>query len=378
MRPVTPPATQSKVPDPSPLQVLNRQLEAVWEASTKMFQHVRAACIWIWVAVCLVISGIAGLIAAAGAYVLLNDCDGRTHLAKDKVDYFKGKKIWITGASSGIGRELAIELASRWSPAVLLLSGRNKAQLEVTAASCRTAGAAAASVRVLDFDMLDMAGIDSVTAKALQLCGGSIDVLFNNAGVGQRGALSQYQVDEKIFYSNFLSHLKLSKKVLESMIENNWGHIINTGSVQSVVAVPSRAAYCASKHAMHSCFSALALEFAALNHNVHVTQCLLGYAQTQLSMNTLLQDGSHPKQLDPRHLSGSHPRRVARLMLRAASNRMKECWITKHPFLAQMYMHRYCPDLAPLTGIDVKWGSQIVMSDMKFINQRTEYNLLTT
>jgi dehydrogenase/reductase SDR family protein 7B len=107
--------------------------------------------------------------------------------------------------------------------------------------------------------MLDT--LDAVADKALELYG-KIDVLFNNGGISQRSLVKEtlFEIDQRLISVNFLSTVKLTKKVLPGMIKNKSGHIVLTSSLVGKFGTPLRSSYAASKHALHGFYDALAAE----------------------------------------------------------------------------------------------------------------------
>lgn len=192
-----------------------------------------------------------------------------------------------------------------------------------------------------------------------------------------------------MFQTDLLSHVFITKAVLPYMLARNSGHIINTGSAQSRIILPGRAAYCGAKHALLAYFSAMLLELRATMSNIRITTALPGYIKSELSLRALRNsrpDDSHgiaasgtasqsrtesnlfspswvkrpstPADcscyVDPKHRRAMEADHCAALILRAASRNIDECWIAKQPELFYLYLSFYFPNFWKwITGMNV-------------------------
>ena len=136
------------------------------------------------------------------------------------------KTIWVTGASSGIGRALAVNLSRRG--ARLILSARSAERLE----DCRQACTDPERHVVLPLDLADTASLEKASQRALQECG-PIDILINNGGISQRSVVveTRLEVDRRIMEVNFFGAVTLTKLILPSMLSRKSGHIVVNSSV---------------------------------------------------------------------------------------------------------------------------------------------------
>lgn len=193
-----------------------------------------------------------------------------------------GKIIWITGASSGIGKGLALALAAHG--ARLVLSGRNQAALDDVAAQCP--GSIVEAFEGTDLDALP-AIVDRVMAAT-----GGIDWLVNNAGISQRSLAldTDFGVYRTIMEVDFFAPLRLTQLVLPSMIARGSGRIINNASVAGKVGSPLRTGYCAAKHALVGWSDAMRAEISQYGLHVHVLTP--GFVATGIGANALRGDGS--------------------------------------------------------------------------------------
>ncbi|WP_416908024.1 MAG: SDR family NAD(P)-dependent oxidoreductase [Polymorphobacter sp.] len=195
---------------------------------------------------------------------------------------FQNQTAWITGASSGIGRALAIALSKEG--ATLLLSGRNQQALAETADAC--GGAETLAFETTDFDALP-----GIVEQALARLG-HIDMLANNAGISQRSLAldTGFDVYRRLMEVDFFAPLRLTQLVLPHMVARRRGLLINNASIAGKFGSPLRTGYCAAKHALVGWSDALRAEIAQYGIAVHVVTA--GYVQTGIAENAVTGDGS--------------------------------------------------------------------------------------
>lgn len=182
------------------------------------------------------------------------------------------KVVVLTGASSGLGRAAALELARRG--ARLVITGRNPETLEDTARRCRALGA---EVVVVAADVTSEADVGAVVERALDL-GGGIDVWVNNAGVTVFGALESTPMTDlrRVVETNLWGAVFGARAVLPVFRQQGHGVLINVGSILSKVGQPLVPAYVISKFAVRGLSEALRAELA---NQPHIQVCtLLPYA----------------------------------------------------------------------------------------------------
>jgi dehydrogenase/reductase SDR family protein 7B len=224
------------------------------------------------------------------------------------IDY-RGKTVWITGASSGIGEALALAFAARG--ARLVLSARRAERLKALAERC-----APAEVHVVPLDMSDVASLprhaQEVTARV-----GAIDVMVHNAGVGQRSlaADTSVEVDRQMMETNYLGPVALSKALLPAMLARKAGTFVVMSSVLGVFGAPRRSGYAASKHALHGFFDSLRAELAG--DDIRVLLVCPGRVRTEFSEAALEGDGSRHGKMDETSSKGLDAAQVAARTLRA-------------------------------------------------------------
>lgn len=161
-------------------------------------------------------------------------------------DRIRGKVVCITGATGGIGNEIARAFAREG--ARLVLSGRNAAALEAIAAELKHRGT---DVLTVTSDVTVPADIERLVAEATQAMGG-IDIIVCNAGVYIRGAVKDLPLESirTSMETNFYGAVHLIRAVLPQMLARRSGHIVAVSSVDGKKGLPPDAAYAASKYAM--------------------------------------------------------------------------------------------------------------------------------
>jgi short-subunit dehydrogenase len=175
----------------------------------------------------------------------------------------------ITGASSGIGRGLALHLA-RLYKARLVLTARSQTDLESCASEVRKLGGEA---EIIAGDIADA----SIAEKLVTLCHsrfGGIDVLVNNAGMAVPGRVELLTVEDwrRVFEVNFFSALQLTYAALDHLKQSPRGKIVNVSSIAGKVAFPGSVSYCSSKFALTALSNGLAAELEPAHIDV-ITVC---------------------------------------------------------------------------------------------------------
>jgi short-subunit dehydrogenase len=198
-----------------------------------------------------------------------------------------GSKVLLTGASSGIGRELAKELAGRG--AALALVARRRPLLESLAEEIRAAGAPSPSLLVADLSQRGAAA--GVAEEAREALGG-VDVLVNNAGGGVGGrivAVGDREEAREAFEVNYWSPLALIQALVPSMLERGSGAVVNVTSMGQISTWPSFGAYAATKGALSIATETFAMELQGTG--VHVMEVLPGPVDTAVQGETRLAPG---------------------------------------------------------------------------------------
>jgi short-subunit dehydrogenase len=179
---------------------------------------------------------------------------------------FKDKVVLITGASSGIGKQLASDFAARG--AIVAGCGRSITRLKETLKDVRRISPSSA---MIGCDVSDAEQVQGMVAKILADYG-KIDILINNAGVGMRKPFfeTELEIVEEIIMVNFLGAAYCAHAVLPSMIARRSGHIVNISSGAGKIGTLNMGAYCASKFALNGWSESLYHELNTLGINVSV------------------------------------------------------------------------------------------------------------
>ncbi len=194
---------------------------------------------------------------------------------------FAGKVAVVTGAASGIGQALAVELAR--SGAKVAINDIDTDGLAETEQQLKALGAAVKA------DRLDVAERDAFIAYAEQVNGhfGKVHQIYNNAGVAFVGEIeiSRFDEIERVMDVNFWGVVNGTKAFLPHLIASGDGHIVNVSSAFGLFAVPTQAAYNASKFAVRGFTEALYQEMVLAGHPVKVTTVYPGATETSFVAN---------------------------------------------------------------------------------------------
>lgn len=244
--------------------------------------------------------------------------------------------VWITGASSGIGEALAKKLGR--DGARVILSGRRVDELQ------RVAADIPGQSLVLPFDTTDLAGLPASVEQA-QSWRGNIDVLVNNAGVGQRSLAldTDFSVYRKLLEVDFFAPLRLTQLVLPKMVERGSGHIAIVSSLSGKIGSPMRTGYAAAKHACVGYFEALRTE-VELAYGINVTVVLPGFVNTAIAINALAADGTRRGRTDANIAEGLDPADVAHEIADGLAAKRREIVISGPRDLEVLNMRTRAPE----------------------------------
>ena len=173
-----------------------------------------------------------------------------------------GKRALVTGASGGIGREIAKALSK--AGATVALSGTRVSALEATAQEM------AGQQVIVPCNLSDLADVDALVPKVEEALGG-IDILVNNAGITKDNLFMRMKDEEwdDVIRVNLTASFHLTRAVLRGMMKARWGRIIGITSVVGVVGNPGQGNYAASKAGLIGMSKALAYEVASRNITVN-------------------------------------------------------------------------------------------------------------
>ncbi len=234
----------------------------------------------------------------------------------------KDQVVVITGASKGIGAELALQLASLG--ARLVLAARNAMELDAVAGQCKARGASVITVRADVSVDRDCAAIMSGAALAF----GRIDVLVNNAGATMWARfedIKDLSILDRIMQVNYMGSVYCTAHALPYLRETR-GLVVGISSLAGRTGVPTRTGYSASKHAMTGFFDSLRIELA--DSGVDVTMIYPGFVSTGIRENATGPDGKaiHVSPVREGEVMGVEE--CARRIVRAIERREREVIMT--------------------------------------------------
>jgi short-subunit dehydrogenase len=237
------------------------------------------------------------------------------------------KTIIITGASDGIGAEMARQLAQRHGAGVaLVLAARQRQALDAVAAQCQASGAA---TLVVPTDVADQAACRALIAAAASRFG-RIDALINNAGRSAQALFEDVKAEDLAWYEQ-LMRINLWGSVWCTHAALPWlkqsrGRIVAVSSLAGLVGVPGRTAYSASKFALSGFFEALRAELKTAG--VSVTTAYPGVVATQTRHRGFNAAGAPAGASGLREDHAMSVATCARLILRGMERREREVVMT--------------------------------------------------
>ncbi len=261
-------------------------------------------------------------------------------MSAEQNTFASGKVIWITGASSGIGEELAKQFAQQ--KAILILSARRTDELQRVQTMCRQF---TEKVEILPLDLSQLESLHTIAQTAIRFFG-RIDMLINNGGISQRSTALETEdaIERRIMDINFFSAVILSKAIIPIMEKNGYGKIILMSSVTGKFGVPNRSTYSASKHALIGYFDALRAENVIKGSPVQIHIVMPGFIHTNISYNAVKGDGKNQAITDEGQANGMPVDVCVKKIIRAIKNNKKEVLIGgKEIWMA--YIRRFFPGL---------------------------------
>lgn len=253
-------------------------------------------------------------------------------------NFYNNKVIWITGASSGIGKGL-VEVLSQYA-VTLVISARRESELQNVLHENKNKSA---KIHILAFDLLAIDDFKAHTASIVEQFG-RIDILFNNGGISQRSLAIEtpLEIDRKIMEVNYFSNIELTKCVLPFMLAQKRGIIAVTSSISGKFGYYQRSGYAASKHALHGYYESLYLENRL--QGIHVTMICPGSIKTNISHNAINKEGQPTGVSEERLEKGMDAVACAQQIVSAVAKNKKEVLIGNKE-LIPVYLKRYLPSL---------------------------------
>ena len=229
---------------------------------------------------------------------------------------FAGKVAVVTGAGSGIGQALAVELAR--SGAKLAISDVDTDGLAQTEEQLKAIGTPVTA------DRLDVSEREAFLAyaDAVNEHFGTVNQIYNNAGIAYTGDIevSQFKDIERVMDVDYWGVVNGTKAFLPHLIASGDGHVINISSVFGLFSVPGQAAYNSAKFAVRGFTEALRQEMVLAGHPVGVTTVHPGGIKTAIARNATAAEGLDAAELAKlfdRRMANTSPQRAARIILEA-------------------------------------------------------------
>lgn len=193
------------------------------------------------------------------------------------MDELSGRIALVTGGGKGIGRAIALSLAS--AGADVVVAGRSKPELEETRDRLRDAGRRS---ELVICDVTDRGQVDAMFASVKKALGDPL-ILVNNAGIASSARLNQTtdEMWDLMLRVNATAAFWCMKAVMPAMLEARWGRIVNVASVAARAGAPYITAYAASKHALLGLTRSVATEVAA--RGVTVNAVCPGYVDSEMT-----------------------------------------------------------------------------------------------
>lgn len=250
---------------------------------------------------------------------------------------YSSKIVWITGASSGIGKALANQYNSLGG-FVILSARKENTLLEVQKQLPHPKQSA---IIVLDLEKNNE--FPELTKKVIQDFG-KVDILINNGGISQRGEASQtpIEIDRKIMEINYFGNIALTKAVLPYMQQQKSGHIIVMSSIAGKFGFYLRSAYSASKHALQGFYESLLLEEA--KNNIHITIAYPGKINTPISLSAINSEGKQHGEMDHNQETGMSVEQCAEI-IQTAEKKKKKSVLVGNKEIKAVYLKRFFPKL---------------------------------
>jgi dehydrogenase/reductase SDR family member 7B len=241
-------------------------------------------------------------------------------LQETTVEDFCNRNVLITGASSGLGRSIALLLATKCQCNIIILSARSVATLEAVKKECydvinadSSSSSHQVQIHVVTADLSQPASVQQLAQRTLEICqqsslssssSNTLDILINNGGVSSRSSFvdTDLAVDQQMMQINFWAGVVLTKAMIQHqqqvMNQNDQssvkmirkspkGRVIWISSVQGKIGLPNRSSYAASKFAVQGYCECIRAELYTDPLNIYVHTVSPGYMRTNLSKSTM-------------------------------------------------------------------------------------------
>uniref|UniRef100_A0A8R1TQU3 Dehydrogenase/reductase SDR family protein 7-like n=1 Tax=Onchocerca volvulus TaxID=6282 RepID=A0A8R1TQU3_ONCVO len=257
---------------------------------------------------------------------------------RSKLD-LRNRVVLITGASSGLGRELAICFYRRGAKVILTARSIDKLK-ELCEELKSLPDVTNRNEPVYKYlDISDPNGTAELVSLAVNQ---RIDVLVNNAGLSMRGSCRDTSMDvhRQVMEVNYFGHIAITKALLDYIPED--GAIVYISSVQGRIAVPYRSSYSASKHAAQAFFDCLRTEE---RFNTQILVVSVTYMNTGFGRRALTAEGRPMDEDDSNQAKGFTPNYAAECIIKALVNRNTELILAPLSHRLAIFLRWFCPTL---------------------------------
>lgn len=250
----------------------------------------------------------------------------------------KDKVVIITGASSGIGRSLALEYAKKGSWVVI--AARNLSKLEEVGNEIKQLGAEVLIVRTDVASETECVRLINETVNRF----GTIDILINNAGISMRALFKDLDLEviRKLMDANFWGTVYCTKYALPYLLKSK-GTVVGVISVAGHIGLPGRTGYSASKFAVRGFLDTLRVE--NLKTGLHVLVVAPGFTSSNIRNTALLADGSQQGHTPRDENAMMSPDRVARRIYKAVKHHRRQLILTFFEGKLAVFMKQLMPRL---------------------------------
>jgi dehydrogenase/reductase SDR family protein 7B len=252
------------------------------------------------------------------------------------------KTVWITGASSGIGRACSEVYALRGYR--VILSSRREEALEKVATEISTHPQVSRSnIHVVPLDLGNSSSLQAVVDKVINEIG-DIDIIINAGGISQRSLAvdTSLDVDRHVMEIDYFGTVALTKALLPYFIKRKAGRYVVITSLMGLFSSPLRSGYCGAKHALHGFFESLRAEVH--DYGIGVTMVCPGFIATDISLNAVVGDGSKQGTMDEKTGSGMTPLECAKRLVNGVDKGRAQVLIGRSELIA-VYVKRFFPGL---------------------------------
>ena len=251
--------------------------------------------------------------------------------------------VWITGASSGIGRACA-EIYAGKGARVILSSRREDVLGQVAKDISEKLGLnLETTFDIAPLDLNDAKSLPKVVGDVLNRIG-EVDIMIHCGGISQRSLAvdTTLEVDRRVMEIDYFGTVALTKALLPHFVSKKAGQFVVVTSLMGLFSSPLRSGYCGAKHALHGFFEALRAEH--YKDGIGITMVCPGFIATDISLNAVVGDGSKQGTMDTKTGAGMTPLECARRLVKGVEKRKDQILIGRSEILA-VYINRFFPRL---------------------------------